>query len=624
MMDLLDQAQAVGALRALDVQFAHVIARDRHPAILLAAACVSAEAGGGHVCLPLSQLMPEKLFEGRYPVLAQQIWQAAGSLDPQQWADLLSRSDAVGDGALATPLVLQGSRLYLQRMWQSEGDVARFIASDTQSALTDESALRKILDALFGENQGEIDWQKVAAAVAATRRISIISGGPGTGKTTTVAKLLAALIQLNTGRPLRIQLAAPTGKAAARLTESLGQASQQIFANDRWLALFPQEATTLHRLLGAQPNSQRMRYHAGNPLHLDVLVVDEASMIDLPMMARLIAALPPQAKVIFLGDRDQLASVEAGAVLGDICRFVEQGYSPERAAQLQRLTGCDVSGVEAARDANVRDSLCLLRKSYRFDASSGIGQLAAAVNAGNSQHAIAALHGTFADVQGFPLAETEDYQHLLEACVEGYRSYLKKVAAGDEAKSVLAEFSRFQLLCALREGPFGVTGLNERIEQVLQRGGLIRRPIGPSGRWYAGRPVMIGRNDRALGLFNGDIGIALRDAQGELRVFFQLPNGDIKAVQPSRLPAHETAYAMTVHKSQGSEFDHTALVLPNQFLPVLTRELVYTAITRARKRLSLYASDKVLSMAIRTPTQRRSGLTERLLPLELVPSERGE
>lgn len=612
MIALLEQAQALGVLRPLDLQFARVVAGNDEPEMLLAAACLSAEAGAGHVCLMLEQLLPENLFDGRQPELAQAAWLAAGQLDVAGWQQRLSASAAVGDGSTAMPMVLQQQRLYLQRMWQNEGEVAEFISGDSLPQAVEEAELRTILDQLFGEATDEPDWQKIAAAVAATRRIAVISGGPGTGKTTTVAKLLAALVQLAEGRRLRIQLAAPTGKAAARLTESLGSAGKQLVLTPEQRALFPTEASTLHRLLGAQPNSQRMRYHSGNRLHLDVLVVDEASMVDLPMMARLIAALPAQARVIFLGDRDQLASVEAGAVLGDICRFAEQGYSVARAEQLSRLTGCLLQGESAQAEAVVRDSLCLLRKSYRFDANSGIGQLASAVNTGNGKLALAALDGRFSDVSGYPLAETQDYQALLDACVTGYRDYLRQVVAGADAVAVLAAFGRFQVLCALREGPFGIAGLNERIETGLQRAGLIQRKSGAAGRWYSGRPVMIGRNDSALGLFNGDIGIALRDETGELRVHFQLPDGSIKSVQPSRLPAHETAYAMTVHKSQGSEFDHTVLVLPNHFLPVLTRELVYTAITRARRQLSLYAIDAVLMRAIRTPTQRRSGLAERL------------
>lgn len=611
MIEVLNQAQALGVLRPLDVQFACVVANDQ-PDLLLAAACLSAEAGAGHVCLLLEQLLPERLFNGRHPELATAAWQACGQPDLVAWQQRLAASPAVGNGLAATPLVLQQQRLYLQRMWQNESDVAAFIQKESQLQQIDEVRLRTILDQLFGAAEEEIDWQKIAAAVAATRRVAIISGGPGTGKTTTVAKLLAALVQLTGDGRLRILLAAPTGKAAARLTESLGSASQQLDLTPQQLALFPNEAFTLHRLLGAQPNSQRMRYHRGNPLHLDVLVVDEASMVDLPMMSRLIAALPPQAQVIFLGDRDQLASVEAGAVLGDICRFAEQGYSPERAQQLARLTGYQLPGRAVNNEAKVRDNLCLLRKSYRFDINSGIGQLALAVNAGDSQGAMAVLQGDHDDISSHLLAEAADYQQLLVTCVQGYQEYLRLVTAKADAATVLMAFSRFQVLCALRDGVFGVAGLNERIENGLRRAGILPRHTSAVGRWYLGRPVMIGCNDSTLGLFNGDIGIALLTENDELRVYFQLPDGSIKSVQPSRLPEHETAYAMTVHKSQGSEFDHTLLVLPNHFLPLLTRELVYTAITRARKKLSLYMTEKVLKGAIRTPTQRRSGLAERL------------
>ncbi|WP_147199625.1 exodeoxyribonuclease V subunit alpha [Pantoea sp. CCBC3-3-1] len=592
--------------RSLDVQFARMVADETQPALMLAAAWVSAEAGEGHVCLPLEQLTESALFSGRHPELARQLWQAAGEPD---WPSLLPGFEAVGDGTTATPLVIHQQRLYLHRMWLSEGLVAQFILRETAFSDFDQQRLRAALDRHFGLEAD--NWQKIAAAVAITRQIAVISGGPGTGKTTTVAKLLATLLELSAGS-MRIRLAAPTGKAAARLTESLGKALQDLDVSEAEKQRFPAEATTLHRLLGAVPGSQRMRYHAANPLHLDLLVVDEASMVDLPMMANLIAALPPHARVIFLGDRDQLASVEAGAVLGDICRCAEAGYSHERAEMLALLTGCVIEGLDDATAPPVRDSICLLRKSYRFDASSGIGQLARAVNAGDTRQLNQVFAADYGDIERFSLNSSEEYQHLLNRCVEGYRDYLVQLAKGASSQQVLEAFGRFQLLCALREGPFGVFGLNERIEASLQQKRLITRSAGAGGKWYVGRPVMIARNDSALGLFNGDIGIAMNDEEGALKVFFPLPDGTIKAVQPSRLPPHDTAFAMTVHKSQGSEFDHTLLVLPNQFTPVLTRELVYTAITRARRQLTLYADGQVLNSAVKMQTQRRSGLVERL------------
>lgn len=605
---LLQQAVELRLLRSLDVQFALLLADDTQPARLLAAACLSAEAGEGHVCLPLLQLSREGVFKGRHPELAQAIWLAAG--EPQDWTQILAGWPALSDSnnEQAAPIVLTEGRLYLHRLWHHEGQVARFFQAQSAPQAFPDGEVRAVLDNLFGTEPD--DWQKIAAAVALTQKTAVISGGPGTGKTTTVAKLLASLIRLSHGA-LRIQLAAPTGKAAARLTESLGKALQKLPVSDIERQRFPAEATTLHRLLGAQPETQRLRYHAGNLLHLDVLVVDEASMVDLGMMANLIAALPPQARVIFLGDRDQLASVEAGAVLGDICRCAEAGYSVARAAQLSALTGCQVEGHDDDSAPAVRDAICLLRKSYRFDANSGIGKLAAAVNAGEPKAVEAAFNAGFSDISRQPLNDGEAYQAMLNEIAEGYRPFLRLVSQRAQPAEILQAFGRYQLLCALREGPFGVQGLNQRIEQKLMQLQLIRRPQGGS-RWYQGRPVMVTRNDSALGLFNGDIGMTLLDDEGLLKVFFPLPDGSIKAVQPSRLPAHDTAWSMTVHKSQGSEFDHTALVMPAQFLPVLTRELIYTAITRARKQLTLYSDESVFRRAVQLRTQRRSGLLDRL------------
>lgn len=617
---ILAEAQRLRLWRPLDVQFALMLATPAEPALMLACAQLSADAGAGHTCLPLALLTPERLFDGRMPPLAQQAWLQAGSPSQEDWQQRLLASPAVSDGSRPTPLVLDNQRLYLQRIWRDECAVAQFFNRARPPVDGDEASIAAMLARYFPGDAAVIDWQKIAAAVAITHPVALISGGPGTGKTSTVAKLLAALLQLSDGRRLRMLMAAPTGKAAARLSESLGLALQRLGLDEEQKQRLPREAITLHRLLGAQPNSQRMRHHRGNPLHVDILIIDEASMVDLPMMANVIAALPPQARVIFLGDRCQLSSVEAGAVLGDICQFAEAGYCPARRAQLARLTGCTLPAGGDGNGYGVADSLCLLRKSYRFDEGSGIGRLANAINAGDGKGALGLLQaGTAADVDYTPLREAADYQRLLDDCVSGYRDYLQRVRCHDAPALILDAFNRFRLLCALREGPFGVAGLNDRIEQALSRAGLLS--LGNVCRGYAGRPVMIVRNAPSLGLYNGDIGILLREDEQTLRVHFPLPNGGIRAVPLSRLPEHETAFAMTVHKSQGSEFQHTALVLPNQIVPVLTRELLYTAVTRARVRLSFYATDEVVQYAIATRTQRRSGLIERLAAGAAAPAQ---
>ncbi|MGL9769416.1 MAG: exodeoxyribonuclease V subunit alpha [Sodalis sp. (in: enterobacteria)] len=609
MKAILAEAQFSRLWRALDVQFAFMLATPAEPALMLASAWLSADTGAGHICLPLALLTPERLFDGRMPRLAQQAWLKAGSPSQEDWQKCLLASPAVSDGRCSTPLVLDNQRLYLQRMWRYECAVAEFFNRARAPVKGNDASISAVLARYFPGPRSAviIDWQKIAAAVAITHPVALISGGPGTGKTFTVAKLLATFLQFSTGQRLRILMAAPTGKAAVRLSKSLGLALQGFGLDKDQKQWLPREAITLHCLLGAQPNSQRMRYHRGNPLHVDLLIIDEASMVDLPMMANIIAALPPDARVIFLGDRFQLSSVEAGAVLGDICHFAEVGYSPTRRAQLARLTGFTLPKEGGSNTYGIADSLCLLRKSYRFNENSGIGRLANAINAGAEKVALDLLHvGTAADLNYTPLREAADYQCLLDDCVSGYRDYLQRVRYRDKPAAILKAFSRFRLLCALREGPFGVAGLNDRIEQALREAGFLTfRNIG--------RPVMIVRNAPSLRLYNGDIGILLMEDEQTLRVHFSLPDGGIKAVPLSRLPEHETAFAMTVHKSQGSEFEHTALVLPNKIMPVLTRELLYTAVTRARAQFSLYTTDEVVQYAITTRTQRRSGLIERLL-----------
>ncbi|MBR9788169.1 MAG: exodeoxyribonuclease V subunit alpha [Vibrionaceae bacterium] len=470
-----------------------------------------------------------------------------------------------------------------------------------------------------------VNWQKVAAAVALTRRFAVISGGPGTGKTTTVTKLLAALIeQAAQEKNLTIKLVAPTGKAAARLTESIGKAVQELPVSPELKAKIPTESSTLHRLLGAIPNSAEFRHNKQNPLHLDILVIDEASMVDLPMMYKVVDALPKHARLILLGDKDQLASVEAGAVLGDICSFSALGYGKEQASAIAKLTGFDTLAHSSNSASSIADSLCMLQKSYRFDARSGIGQLAKAVNLGSAAKVDNVWARDYSDIEHFPLS-SENYNQMMQTLVQEYGRYLKRISQTEidpntgesesltrKAKAVLDTFNQCRLLCAIREGDFGVAGLNQRIEKALAARKLIKVQ---DEIWYHGRPVMVTRNDHSLGLYNGDIGICMRDDSEEeprLKVFFELPDGSVKSVLPSRVPEHETAYAMTIHKSQGSEFEYTLMILPPDFSPILTRELIYTGITRAKKRLALYAELNVLKRGIKVKTTRASGLVQRL------------
>ena len=455
---------------------------------------------------------------------------------------------------------------------------------------------------------------------------------------------LLALLQapaVEAGHPLRIRLAAPTGKAAARLTESISQQVQSLQVAEAVRAAIPSDVTTVHRLLGSRPGTRHFRHHAGNRLPLDVLVVDEASMIDLEMMANLLDAMPAHARLVLLGDKDQLASVEAGAVLGDLCRDAEGGwYSPQTRQWLESVSGESLQGSGLHEDCDgthpLAQQVVMLRHSRRFGEGSGIGQLARRVNqqlADEARQLLAA--GGYDDVYSLPLKGEHDLKLerlLLEGHgngPQGYRHYLSVLRDQrppstrplehadwtDWAREVLQAFDTFQLLCAVRKGPWGVEGLNQRITAALLKARLIES----DQQWYEGRPVLMTRNDYGLGLMNGDIGIALKLPEREgaeigktvLRVAFPRNDGQggVRFVLPSRLNDVETVYAMTVHKSQGSEFAHTALILPDALNPVLTKELIYTGITRARHWFTLIEPRAgVFEEAVLRKVKRLSGL----------------
>jgi exodeoxyribonuclease V alpha subunit len=673
-------------LRSLDVAFADFLRRevpDAPPLLILGAALASHQLGRGHVCLDLEATLQDPTFALSLPPEGAETTETDPAPHPAEvldgltlydWQAALAHPDLVGQGVGETPLVLIGPRLYLRRYWRYEQAVragidARSACSEALQAALPIAAIQLLLARLFPPDRTPgrpFDWQKLACALAARSAFSIITGGPGTGKTTTVVQLLALLQSLalaaphpgRQARPLRIRLAAPTGKAAARLNESIAAAVARLPLADlahgeAVRAAIPVTVSTLHRLLGSRPDTRRLRHHSGNPLALDVLVIDEASMVDLEMMAAVLDALPANARLVLLGDKDQLASVEAGAVLGELCGRAREGhYTPITRDWLEGATGEHIPADLVDSDGTALDqSIVMLRHSHRFSADSGIAQLAEAVNAGDPARVRDLWTRRYEDLARVAIRGTEDavFRSLViegaatatvgpscgdeapqprtddHACRYGYRHYLERLREGRPARDadadaydawarvVLKAHGRFQCLCALRRGPWGVEGLNLRIAGLLHDAELIPASSG----WYLGRPVLITRNDYGLGLMNGDIGITLmRPAPGDrdwtLRVAF--PAGDgrdgIKWILPSRLQAVETVYALTVHKSQGSEFGHAALVLPETPSPIITRELLYTGITRARAHFTLVqpGGDQVLEHAVRRRVLRASGL----------------
>ncbi len=608
-LQLLRGLRVQSLLTDLDLHFATLIGRladDQRPELLLAAALTSHCTGTGDLCLQLAEWADRTVggAEGRIrlPGLA-------------DWMDLLRKAPVVGAPGDYRPLILDGAgRLYLQRYWEYEQLLATQLLARSRNDIPvpDLQPLRLILEQLFPP-QSEVmtDWQKIAAAVALQKRLTVISGGPGTGKTSTVVRILALLQQQADDRPLVIALAAPTGKAAARLQASIQQAREHLPVAPKLLETIPVQAMTLHRLMGSRQDSAQFRHDAANPLPLDLLVIDEASMVDVALMAKVVAALPAEARLILLGDRNQLASVEAGAVLGDICGN-DPGFTADFRRQLERLTAQLLPAEEVAHHS-LADSVVQLRHSYRFGGQSGIGLLAEAINRGDAEAARQLLaREDLADIALLP--ESGDPLAFAISC---YADYLRCIQAGATATEIFAAYDSFRVLCAFRTGPSGVLGLNLEIRRQLAVAGLIV----PGAVWYPGRPVLITHNDHNLKLYNGDVGILLPDETGALQVCFQTPDG-IRKMSPARLPSHETAFAMTVHKSQGSEFERVLLILPERENPLITRELIYTGLTRSRREFILADASGILATAIARQTRRVSGLREKLWDGEEVAEQR--
>jgi exodeoxyribonuclease V alpha subunit len=606
--DILIDLKADGAFSELDIQFAKFISRldgGENQQLALAAAMVSNRVQAGHICLNLAESAGTSI--------------SAGDSDSKielprlpEWLTALEASSVVGKPGEYKPLILDGkSRLYLYRYWNYEkilGDSiinrAALECNNIDSNLLHDGLIRMFPD----DGDSETDWQKVAAFIALTRSFCVISGAPGTGKTATVAKIIALLLEQD--QSIRFALTAPTGKAAVRLQESIREIKQTLDCPEAIKNLITDSASTIHRLLKPVPDSPYFKFNRDNPLPADVVIVDEASMVDLALMAKLVAALKPRTRLILLGDKDQLSSVEAGAVLNDICGADRKyGFSSRFHELYHDITGETLRlAADDAFNSPMKDCIVRLHRNYRFGIRSGIWAASHSINTGDNREALAILDSDkFSDIRRRPLPGLKNViASLKDKIIEGYKAYL---TASDPAEAIDL-FGQFRILCAVREGPYGVVVVNKYIEQILRSARLIE----PASPWYIGRPVMVTRNDYGLDLYNGDIGLVLSDPESDNRprVHFRGPDGALRKISPVRLPEHETVFAMTVHKSQGSEYDRIILILPERDSPVVTRELIYTGLTRAKKTAEIWCNENVLEAGLARNIRRSSGLADRL------------
>lgn len=561
----------------LACQFATFIDRKeagKSTVVSLTAGLLTEAMSQGHVCLNLAN-PPETIHQ----------LNAFLPNNTADWQQQLREAKSIGKPGDYTPLILtENGLLYLYRFWRDEQDVAHAIMQRRHAV--DNVNLEQLQQDLANWHNpiAGVDWQKVAVAMALSRHLAVISGGPGTGKTTIVLKILQCL--QNQSDSLRIGLAAPTGKAAARLQQSI---SQQQTA----------EVKTLHRLLGITEHNDQGRYNAERPLPLDVLIIDEASMIDISLMAKLMRAMPAKARLILLGDSQQLASVESGAVLANLSESQQGTFTADFVAQFPALRLEE--NTHQNETALLIDSFVRLQHSYRFDKDSLVGQLADRVNAADAETTIQLLNE-----QTETIWFRTDERSLLNILTTGYNAFISAVENRLPPQDIIQAFDQFRVLAALKQGPQSVMSVNRLMSRFLAQKGWRTNQT-----FYSGRPIMITQNDYRQQLFNGDIGIILRDADGHLKACFYFGEA-LRWVSLNRLPAHETVFAMTVHKSQGSEFDAVSILLPDEISPILNRELLYTAITRARKSLSIMATENALKHTINSRHQRESGLKKQL------------
>lgn len=608
LLQQLDTLRQEEIIRPIDMEWCRFLI-ERHPEIndeVLLAACMTSHLyRQGHICLPLDDYAGKLVFDEEQNVIELK----APALE--QWRLLLRACDAVGSPGDYKPLILDNcDRLYMHKLWKYEHTLAEQLVerSGQQVEAIDKSLLRDGLKRLFVNSSETPDWQQVAAATSVSHKLSIISGGPGTGKTSTVVRILALILeqhqQIGDNNALSIALAAPTGKAATRLQDAIVDAKEGLDVTQEIRDAIPENAHTIHQLMGARRYSSQFKHHADNPIPYDLLIVDEASMVDQALMSKLVEALSDDTRLILLGDKDQLASVEAGSVLGDICDIEQNAYSPKNADWLKSLS-LDIPDNFVVDDPfSLTDNITLLTKSYRFASDSGIGKLSKSVNAGDADQAISIVGSNNEDVNFINI----DSQSALEAVLAEYiPAYFRDILNADTPREAVKMFNQFRILAAHRKGPWGIVNLNRITEGVLQSESLIPKYL----KWYPGMPVIINTNDYRLELFNGDTGVCLEDENGELKVFFEKEN-KVYGIAPNRLTDYNTAYAMTVHKSQGSEFDEVLLVLPQNLSKVMNRELLYTAITRARTKITIAGKKETFKKGIQKKINRSSGLTDYL------------
>ncbi|WP_343192056.1 exodeoxyribonuclease V subunit alpha [Buchnera aphidicola (Formosaphis micheliae)] len=546
----------------------------------------------------------KKVFPKNNILFIDKLWNTVGN--PSDWEKTLLNSAIVSNNSYSSPLIISEHNLYLNYLWKAQKTVSSFIICNKKEYI-DLKLSKKILQSLL-HKKDDID-QKIAIALSMIWKIIFIIGGPGTGKTTTVAKILLACIRI-LNQKVNIQLAAPTGKAANKLTTSLQKSIKNIPLNELEKNIIKKlHAVTLHRLLGIKKNSNKPFFNENNLLNINILIIDEASMISLTLMEQLIKSCPKQIKIIFLGDINQLPSIEPGCVLKDTYYYYKHAYSHDIANLLHKITGEKIQKTKKNNFSTISDSICILNKNYRFDVNSDLQQLSIDLILDKKQVIEKILNNQYKNIFYYDISHKKNYYSMIKQIIIEYSKYLTNIKNNHCLYNIIKKFNKYRVLCAIRNGIYGVKELNLRLEIQMKNLNLIKNIYYINNdMWYEGKPIIITENNNSLELLNGDIGITLFDYKKRLKIFFIRNENLTKSIPINLITTYETAWIMTIHKSQGSEFSHTVLILPNKKYEILTHELLYTGITRARKKLTIYANYSCLKETIQRNCTRYSNL----------------
>ncbi|MEQ8525447.1 exodeoxyribonuclease V subunit alpha [Gracilimonas sp.] len=594
-LDYLEKLLSEEIISILELEFVrflkNISSEENDQVLLAAAACIFAQQNG-HVCLDFSEWNDEYLFGDSKSEI-----QLTDSLK-DTWRKELEKSSLVSPGEELQPLVLEGDRLYLHRFWKYEEELCNWLkqkSSPSYELKEDQvEAIQSVLPP--AKDLFEINWQHVAVQLSFLKDLIVISGGPGTGKTFTVLNIILAHVKVHSKQELRIALSAPTGKAARRLAESIESGKKNLSQEVLSDIDIPDTAMTVHKLLGSDFRGSTFKFNEENHLPYDLIVVDEASMLDINMWVRLTRAIGPKTKLIVLGDKDQLASVEAGSILGDVCGG-DNSFSGSVAKSIQKIQGVDIPVSDSLPLIN--DCIIFLTKSFRFGSNSGIQKFAEAVNESNADKAISVLKNP--ELKGLYWVEPDSER--IEEVLKNYALLHYQEYSKQSEQKRLDASNKKKILCALRRGPFGVEYVNERAELLIRRD----QGILGSQEWYEGRIVMATKNDSILKIRNGEIGI-----YQDKKEIVQFEGEQTAEVSKARLKDYEPAYAITIHKSQGSEFNEVAIIFPNQINTILSKEILYTAVTRARLSTLIIVKENILRKIIGRSVSRKSGIKQKI------------